>query len=323
VKRGRIYRRRLATSAIGLVLVLSGIPSEAGESPSRGTTPAIDRFESVFDAVAASLSPETAVVAFGELHQRTTTARSRSTLSVFTSEVLPPLAPRLSHLVVETWMTTGKCGEVEKAAVAEVETKTERPHHVESELVVLLTRAKSLGVSPQILSIDCASYQDMIGAGGGGGGAKPALDFEKTLAITTQALSKKILAVLDEREKTPHEGAQGGSSGSARPAARTRRLVAVYGGALHNDLLPDPELAAYSFASQVERRVPGGYVEIDLFLPALIDASAKLLAREPWFRVYRADRPPKGWQGVLRLTRAPGSYVIVPSRAAVAAGGSR
>ena len=251
-------------------------------------------FPSLAAAIDASVPHGTAVVAFGELHQRTATAHVRSTLKVFTEEVLPALAPRLSHLVLETWVTTGQCGADETAAVAEVEKKTERPKHVENELVTLVTEARARGVSPQVLTVDCAAYKAMRGANG--------LDFAKTLQITTDALAKKINAVLD---------AQSRASAGADP----RPTVAVYGGALHNDLLPSPDLATFSFAPAVYRRVKGAYVEIDLFLPPLIEASRRLLAAEPWYRAYVAfvSRRPKASGGtVLRLGRAPGSYVIIP-----------
>lgn len=251
-------------------------------------------FPSLATAVEASVPAETVVVAFGELHQRTATAHLRSTLKVFTDEVLPSLAPRLSHLVLETWVTTGQCGADETAAVAEVERKTERPKHVENELLTLVTAARARGVSPQVLTVDCAAYKAMRGADG--------VDFAKTLQITTDALAKKIQAVLDARSRAPAD-------------EHLRPTIAVYGGALHNDLVPSPDLATYSFGPAVYGRVKGAYVEIDVFLPPLIEASRRLLAAESWYRAYVAfvaHRPKGSPATVLRLGRAPGSYVMIP-----------
>jgi len=286
----RSGRTRRCALVVGLFLVVSfGRAARGEETTPPATTTTL--YPSLAAALAATVPAGTAVVAFGELHQRTATAHTRSTLGVFTREVLPALSSA-RFLVLETWVSTGQCGAEERAAVQEVEKTTERPKHVENELVTLIERARQLGVSPQVLSIDCAAYQQMRGGAG--------LDVEKTLQVTTDALEKKLMAVLD--------------AGHAEPG---RKLVVVYGGALHNDLYPSPDLARYSFGPAVYRRVEGAYVEIDLFLPPLIEASRRLLVTEPWFRAYRdvlrrAGRKPFAPGTVLRVARGPSSSVLIP-----------
>ena len=226
------------------------------------------------------------VVAFGELHQTNATAGIPSALRRFTEDVLPGLSGRLAYLVVETWMTTGKCGEAERAVTADVERTTQRPAHTETEIETLIRVADERGVVPRILSIACTDYQAMLGAGGGG------VDYDRTLKVTARALETAILRAL----------------ASARAPAATRDgLVAVYGGALHNDANPDPELAAYSFARGAQAATLGQYVEIDLVVPEYAAGSAAVRAQS-WWRSYLRQRRPGA---TVLVQRAPRSFVVV------------
>src|SRR5205814_4367196 len=92
--------------------------------------------------------------------------------------------------------------------------------------------AEQHGVAPRILSLSCADYASMRGEGGGEG----VVDYDRTLRVTARALEVAIVRALKD--------------GATKPGGRTR-LVAVYGGALHNDLAPEAGLEAYSFAPQI------------------------------------------------------------------------
>ena len=81
----------------------------------------------------------------------------------FTDEILPAVAPHASHLIVETWITRGTCGETEKHVTEEVARTTERPAETENEIVRLLRRAKELGVAPHVLDVGCDEYQVLAG----------------------------------------------------------------------------------------------------------------------------------------------------------------
>jgi hypothetical protein len=200
------------------------------------------------------------VVAFGELHQTRATAKVRSALSRFTDELLPVVAPHAAHLIVETWVTAGRCGESEARVTEQVERTTERPPETENEIVRLLRRAKELGVAPHVLEIGCDEYRVLAG------GAR--LDFEKLLTITNAHLERAIRQAL------------------ALPRPGGRPLVVVYGGALHNDLYPDPSLARFSFGRGIYALTRGAYTEVDLYVPALIDALPSLRT-EPWYRPWK------------------------------------
>ena len=113
----------------------------------------------------------------------------------------------------------------------EVARTTERPVETESEIMRLLRRAKELGVAPHVLDIGCDEYKVLAGGGAGG-----SVDYDKLLTITNQHLERAI------------------GQGLLLPRAPGRPLVVVYGGALHNDLFPDPTLAKYTFGAPRPRR---------------------------------------------------------------------
>jgi hypothetical protein len=70
------------------------------------------------------------------------------------------------------------------------------------------------------------------------------------------------------------------------PHAPGRPLVVVYGGALHNDLFPDPTLAKYTFGRHVHAATRGAYREVDLYVPEMVDTTPALRA-EPWHRAWQ------------------------------------
>jgi len=237
------------------------------------------------EAIAALMTDPGGVIAFGELHQTRATAKVRSAIARFTDEILPVVAPRASHLIVETWITRGTCGAVEAQVTEEVARTTERPVETESEIMKLLRRAKELGVAPHVLDVGCDEYKVLAGEGNGGG----AVDYDKLLTITNQHLERAI------------------GQGLLLPRASGRPLVVVYGGALHNDLFPDPTLAKYTFGRHVHAATRGAYREIDLYVPEMVDTTPALKA-EPWYRAWQ--RAGAGASAVV-IQRNPRSAIVV------------
>jgi hypothetical protein len=285
------------TAAGGLwaALVALGHPPSI---PPPDAPPVAESFPSLAAAVTTFLGDATGVVAFGELHQTAQTAGLRSTLARFTDEIWPVIAPRTAHLIVETWVSTGSCGQAEKQVTAEVARATERPAETENEIVRLLRRAKELGVAPHVLEVGCAEYRLLAGSGGG-------LDYDRLLTITGEHLGRAIGQALAH----PHPTAAPSAAPSAGPSASDRTLVVVYGGALHNDLHPDPTLARYTFGPAIDALTNGAYREIDLYLPELV-RTLPALRGEPWYRVWRRARP---GAGAVMLRRSARSAVILPA----------
>ena len=172
-------------AAIATVAAAAATPTPVSEAPRARRVASVS---AGIEEALAGLSH--GVVAFGELHQTNATAGIPSALHRFTEDVLPGLSGRLAYLVVETWMTTGKCGEAERAVTADVERTTQRPAHTETEIETLIRVADERGVVPRILSIACTDYQAMLGAGGGG------VDYDRTLKVTARALEPAILRAL-------------------------------------------------------------------------------------------------------------------------------
>ncbi len=230
------------------------------------------------------------VLALGEYHETNADASKRtkvpSALKRFSEQLLPVLATQSSDLILETWITDGNCGKQETAAVQDVQKTTQRPQKTEDELVTLVKQAKAAGVQPHILKLSCDDYKSLTASG--------EVDYEKLLKLVTELLQKKIVDVTRRRER------DGGS-----------RHVLVYGGALHNDLAPKAELAAFSYGPAMQKEFSAGFVELDLYVPEFVDRDDSM-KQEPWYPLYKKRAKPG--QTVL-VRRGPGSYILLFPRA--------
>jgi hypothetical protein len=112
------------------------------------------------------------------------------------------------------------------------------------------------------------------------------VDYDRLLRLTRDQLETQIRAALQ------------------RPGSR---LVVSYGGAIHNDLRPPPDLSPYAFGDAIARAVDGKYLEIDLYVPEYIEKDP-LIRREPWYQRYRRAYRPKL---VVVVQRGPGSYALI------------
>ncbi len=102
------------------------------------------------------------VLAVGEYHEVEGMPKVKSAVRRFTEQLLPALKGRAGALVVETWMTTGRCGKAEAKAVKAVEKTTRRPETTEDEVTTLLGRAYDLGFANHILTVTCDEYAKMV-----------------------------------------------------------------------------------------------------------------------------------------------------------------
>jgi hypothetical protein len=84
--------------------------------------------------------------------------------------------------------------------------------------------------------------------------------------------------------------------------------VVVYGGSLHNDRQP---LRGWRpTARRAGRRAGDGYVELDLYVPELVE-SDELLKTEPWFPLLA-----RATGKVVLVERSPRSYILLLPRTA-------
>ena len=98
-----------------------------------------------------------------------------------------------------------------------------------------------------------------------------------------------------------------------RQAAKPHKAIAIYGGAMHNDVAPREGFESVSFAARMKELGVGPYAEIDLLVPEFIVTSA-VARSEPWFdlavKLASRDR-------ASLIDRGSGSYIIL-ARAGVA-----
>jgi hypothetical protein len=243
-------------------------PGGDGRSPkvaSRRDAPTYEAFPTLGAALAAIVPADTRVVGLGELHQRLDRPASRSALATFTVDGLPALAPRLSDLVVETWLVDAGCGSGAAAATSRLEATMQRPATTKSEIAELADAARRAGVQPLAMTLTCADYGKVAPAGG-------EVDAEAMLTLTTRELTRLATAAVTRRDGEPGR----------------RPLVALYGGALHNDRFPEAGVAEWSYAATLDRATDGRFVEIDLIAPALAE-SDKAAQRQPWFALIRRE----------------------------------
>jgi hypothetical protein len=226
------------------------------------------------------------ILAIGEYHETEGMPKVKSAIKRFTLSMVPLLKGRAASLVAETWITTGKCGEVEKQAVAEVKKVTQRPDTTESEIETMLGASYKLGIHNHILSLDCDEYRSMVGADG-------ELDAEKSLRMMREKVQEKALEL---REKD-----EAGTAG---------KLLVLYGGALHNDLYPADDWKDYSFGPKLSGMVKGSYVELDLLVSQYVEKDTDLLAQS-WFAPALALA--KKGKTVL-VAPKPNSYVLLFAR---------
>jgi len=232
------------------------------------------------EAAQAILKRAPLIVGFGEYHEKKGAAKVPSAIKRFTHLLLPQLAPRVSDLVVETWVTEGSCGAQEKKVVKRVEKTTQRPESTENEVVTLLQRAKALKVEPHILKVSCKDYKELLAA--------DQVDYEKLLGLITRQLRDAATRLFAKR-------------------AAADRMIALYGGALHNDVTPTAGLEAFSYAAALTKLAGGRYLEVDLYVPEYIERD-KELRKQAWFPLFQKQA---SRSKLLLIERGPRSLILI------------
>ena len=229
------------------------IPDAAPPKPPEGM------YATLADALVAIIPADARVVGFGELHARVDRAQVKSSLALFT-DALPAFGDKVSDLVVETFIVDPKCGQSAATATQKMETEVKRPVATKSEIQLLADAAKAAKIQPHAMTLSCADYKALV--------PKGEVDPLAMLTITTRELKRIALSAVAHRDKEPDH----------------RPWVALYGGALHNDLVPDKALAEWSYAAAVDKATAGHFVEVDLMVPELASADPGS-QKQPWFPV--------------------------------------
>lgn len=241
-----------------------------------------DSYSDLASALAAIVPADARVIGFGEMHSRTDRAQVKSALARFTSDGLPALADRLSDLIVETWIVDPKCGQAAKTATAKVEITVRRPQETKSEIAQLAEAARAAKVQPHAMKLSCADYEKVAPAG------KDVLP-DVMLGLITKELTRIAGEAVVYRNKDPNH----------------RPLIALYGGALHNDRFPAAGVEDWSYAASVDKLTGDKFVEIDLIVPELAEADPNA-QKQPWFPLVQSTEP-----AVRVWKRGERSFVVV------------
>jgi hypothetical protein len=220
------------------------------------------------------------VLAVGEAHAQDDTPGIRSSTRRFAEQLLPKLAGKAKHIVIE--LLLAKCKqetvqEVKKqqAPVTEHQAKTNQ-----NEFVTLGKVAQSYGIEPEGLTPDCPEYETIVAAGQD---AIPRL-----LTLVADQTTKEVEALL------------------AKPEA-SADLILTYGGALHNDLYPRAGQEAWSFGPRLAADTQNRYVELDLIVPEFVK-DTEAWRNLPWFSAF--DREHLSSETLL-YRPAPGSFALI------------
>jgi hypothetical protein len=234
-------------------------------------------------AFAAVLAREPQVLALGEAHAQKGSEGIATATQRFREQLLPLMEKKASDLVIELMVADGSCkptqdkvAQVQKPVV-EQQAKTNK-----SEFVLLGEASDKLGIRPHVLRPSCEDYKAVVAAGDDG--------VAQMLTMIADLTANLVHQILERNDK------QG-----------TKKLVLAYGGALHNDVAPDKERAAWSFGPRLRERTGDHYVELDLIVPEFIQDNDSW-RKMPWYPHY--DRSKLGDKVVL-FNPAPNSYVLV------------
>lgn len=241
-----------------------------------------DSYPDLATALKAIIPADARVVGFGELHSRTDRAQVKSSLARFTAEGIPALADKLSDLIVETWIVDPKCGQAAKTATAKVEITVRRPQETKSEIAQLAEAARAARIQPHAMRINCDDYDKIAPKG-------KEVAPEALLDLTTRELGRIVEEAVLHRDKEPDH----------------RPLIALYGGALHNDRFPAPGVEGWSYAAKADKLTNDHFVEIDLIVPELAENDSGS-QNAPWLPLVKStDDKVKVWK------RGERSFVVV------------
>jgi hypothetical protein len=269
---------RDAGAPVATAIADAAEPADAGPE-----LPAHLEFPTLAKAIVAILPPDARVVGFGELHIRIDRPGGRPALARFRADILPELAPMVSDLVLETWIVDPKCGATAQEATARVESAMQRPEATKTDLAATIEAAQGANIKVHAMRLGCADYDKVAPKGA-------PVAVEVLLDLVTRELGRIAASAIAHRDK---EGAE-------------RPLIAVYGGALHNDRFPIKSVAAWSYAAAVDKASGDRYVEIDLIAPELAAQDA-LSAQAEWFPLVAAATHDR----VQVFERGPRSFVII------------
>ena len=166
---------------------------------------------------------------------------------------------------------------MKQVASAQREVTASQSKKNQSEFVALYDAARKNGLAPHVLVPPCDDYEKIVSSPD---------DLDAMLEIIARLSASEAETLLAEAAPEP---------------------IVVYGGAMHNDLLPRAGHEKWSFGPELDKRTSHRYVELDLIVPEMIQDTEAWRA-QPWYAHY--DRRAQGGKTILFHVR-PGSYALV------------
>jgi hypothetical protein len=198
------------------------------------------------------------VLAIGEAHAQADTNGIPSSTRRFAEQLLPLLAGKARHIVIELLLANCSAKTVERTAQTQAPVVEHQAKSNQNEFVTLGKVAQRLGIEPQALAPACAEYDRAAAAGEDG--------VSRLLSLVARQTESSVEALLAKPEL------------SGDP-------ILTYGGALHNDLSPRPGQESWSFGPELSAATHGRYVELDLIVPEFVKDTAAWRTM-PWFDAF-------------------------------------
>jgi hypothetical protein len=217
----------------------------SSEPPSCGAL-ACRLYEAPGDAFRAVLEQKPLVLAVGEAHAQKATPGVTSSAKRFTTDMLPALAGKASDLILELMAPPSGCEQEKKAATKEIGKVTAPQAETnQNEYVAMGDAAKTLGIEPHLIHPTCDDIKAITAPG-----TDPT---DASLRLIARLLRETTKKALSRNER-------GG----------VEKIVVVYGGAMHNDVSPSEATQDYGYGPDLVAFTKGRYVELDLFVPELV-----------------------------------------------------
>ena len=257
------------------------------------------RFSDAASALSYVLAGQPLALGIGEAHAQAG-SQIQTTAARFSEQLLPLLAGRASHIIVELLRANPAC-----AAAARPLEQAQKPviegqaQSNQSDYVRIGVQAQALGIEPFLLTPSCEEFQAI---GEAGEDAIPV-----TLVTIARITTRMVKGALLQNQRAGRE-----------------RIVLAYGGALHNDLQASdlaardlgrrPEVgeraelpeASFRYGDELQQFTAGRYIALDLIVRERIKDNAAWRAL-PWYAAFDPHLHPDSY---IVLRTSPQSYVL-------------
>jgi len=265
------------------------VPANPARSPQGEACGALDcrRFDDAATAFRYVLGQAPVALGIGEAHARAGSEAVPTTAARFSEQLLPVLAGRASHLIVELLSPNPECPSAARPlAEAQKPVTLPQSRQNKNDYVELGSRARALGIEPFILTPTCDEFRAIENAGD-----DAIVRTLSTIASITSRMLRKALV------QNRNQGLD--------------QLVLAYGGALHNDLSSAEHQskttrASFSYGAGLNDFTGGRYLALDLIVREFIVDNAVWRAL-PWYGHFDPETDPDS--SILLMT-SPQSYVL-------------